>query len=488
MKCKDRCPRAWRPEVWGLGRLGKETKHVGDKPEAGGMETDEPERHSWRGSRGSMRSIGRECVICMDRRRAVRLHPCDHALFCYDCAVRTPRATCPICRAPVECIRPVLERLARTRTAPSIRRFSMETMRMTRSHSLSGTWEACMGVALGVQVADEADTIPVRSEEDAAELSRPPKRVLVLGTSDAHPSRVVSNIRSRFRIPSSSEHAHSSGGPNACVDGVLIRIKAIAVSKEELDTEFINGIRATQPDIVILCCSGESLKSFEKILHWDLSLCELGWMVPRVWVVTRRGRPSRSFLSFEDIQAGLHYIDDQRRCVHLRLDSPINPGLHALAMAIVGKRLQPKRRPRFQIFRNPDIARGLHSIASLMSTISKVCRLVVRSAFRARGSTQVYDPFDQESADGARWTAMPGADSIFDEDDEEWEGRFAVDFWHDARDEKDGVDLPITPAACAQNTLPHGNLSSWIGTRLGDIGWSAVSRISSPLLHALGLR
>ncbi|KAK3247708.1 hypothetical protein CYMTET_42801 [Cymbomonas tetramitiformis] len=47
---------------------------------------------------------GKECIICMDRRRATRLTPCQHAALCAPCAETIAKKTksCPICAVFIE--------------------------------------------------------------------------------------------------------------------------------------------------------------------------------------------------------------------------------------------------------------------------------------------------------------------------------------------------------------------------------------------------
>jgi hypothetical protein len=45
-----------------------------------------------------------ECVVCLDARPSVTVHPCGHRKLCDGCAalVKAGKGECPYCRAPVE--------------------------------------------------------------------------------------------------------------------------------------------------------------------------------------------------------------------------------------------------------------------------------------------------------------------------------------------------------------------------------------------------
>lgn len=56
----------------------------------------------------ALAALLRECVVCLDRDRAVVLLPCRHDVTCASCAAALPwPRRCPVCRAAITAVAPV---------------------------------------------------------------------------------------------------------------------------------------------------------------------------------------------------------------------------------------------------------------------------------------------------------------------------------------------------------------------------------------------
>ena len=80
-----RPPPVYEPESSLQPPSGRETGSEGRRAADGAADT-----------RGSVSSVSRECVICMNAQRTTLLRPCGHVCVCSECAEAV--STCPLCR------------------------------------------------------------------------------------------------------------------------------------------------------------------------------------------------------------------------------------------------------------------------------------------------------------------------------------------------------------------------------------------------------
>jgi len=435
-----------------------------------------------------MGSLGYSCLVCMDQPRAVRLEPCGHAYFCYDCATRMPRAQCPVCRTMVENLRPVKRQL---RTNSTSARQSFNAMReLTRTISFGSRTNSpsdLQGLPLRHSITvqhQRNDRFGPKTEPER------PRRILFVGTRESNVAQLVWKIRQRFPVEDAKSieltghHlvAEAQGRPNAQVDEKFLRIKAFTPFREELDQQTLNSLKASQPDVVVFCFSESSLPSFEKVVQWDLGIFDDSWDVQRIWVQTTKAAcrgSGYSRVSLQEVQNGINYVSGQRACVACRLDTPYDRGVYTIAQILAGKK--PKG-INFGTLSARRLVRTLKSMTRLASTISNACR----QAFKASLALESEQPLVSERDSNAPLEGMNNEqdDSL---DGEREDVRNTQDLWHDANEGLDHSFIPLScigPATVGKSSATTTALQSTI--LLSEFGLSVMQRMGTNLIRLLG--